>query len=86
MPFCFYFLKGFFVSAEDISIKVYFFWERKRGKGNLGFGSGDVLFWFFPFLFPLIWKIITWWKKQEKVWFILLTIKLVLSTVALVNK
>lgn len=56
LPFCFYFLEGFFVPAEHISIKVSFFWERKRGKGSLGFGCGDVLFCFFPFQFPLIRK------------------------------
>lgn len=64
--FVFILLKGFFVPAEHISIEVSFFWERKRDKGNLGFGCGDVLFWFFPFQIPYIWKIITWWKKNKK--------------------
>lgn len=73
--FVFILLKAFFGPAEHIFIEISFFWERKRGKGNLDFWLWGCVVLFFSLSVSSCLKnnnMVE--KKQEKVLFILLTI------------
>lgn len=65
--FLFLFSQRVFCSCWTYFHKSIFLLGKKEDQGELGFW----LWWcvvlvFFPFQFPLIWKIITWWKKARK--------------------